>query len=50
MFPPMCLPSASEETQLNDVLNENEIQIVRDSKKYSFKFKFLEICKELIKK
>ncbi len=49
MFPPMCLPAANEETQLNDVLNEKEFQIISDSKKYSFRFKILEICKELIK-
>ncbi|MBR5246390.1 MAG: stage II sporulation protein R [Clostridia bacterium] len=50
MFPPMCLPSASENTQINDVLNEEEIEIVSDYKRYTFKFKFLEIYKELTKK
>ncbi len=50
MFPPMCLPAANDEVKIEDVLNESEMEIVSDSKRYSFRFKILEICKELIKK
>ena len=50
MFPPMCLPAANDDVKIEDVLNESEMEIVSDPKRYSFRFKILEICKELIKK
>ncbi len=49
MFPPMCLPAAKGETEIDDVLNSKEMNIVNNGKKYSFKFKFLEFCEELFK-
>lgn len=50
MFPPMCLPAANEDVKMEDVLNEDEMQIVSNSKRYSFRFKIVEICKEMIEK
>lgn len=50
MFPPMCLPAANNNTEIDDVLNSDEMNIVNNGKKYSFKFKLLEICEDLYKK
>ncbi len=50
MFPPMCLPAANDDTDIDDVLSTDEMKIVNNRKKYSFKFKVLEICEDLYKK
>ncbi|MBQ8765776.1 MAG: stage II sporulation protein R [Clostridia bacterium] len=50
MFPPMCLPSASAECEIDDVLNKEESEIVANGKKYKFKFKIVEIYEEFVKK
>ena len=50
MFPPMCLPAANNDAKMEDVLNKEEMEIVSNSEKYSFRFKIVEICKEMIKK
>lgn len=49
MFPPMCLPAANAECEIDDVLNEGENDIVSNGVKYRFKFKIIEICEELFK-
>ncbi len=49
MFPPMCLPSASAECELSDVLSEDEEEIVTDQSKYHFQFKLVELYEEFIK-
>ena len=43
MFPPMCLPAAQEQSELEDVLNPDELDIVKGKKQYEFKFKIVEI-------
>jgi stage II sporulation protein R len=50
MFPPMCLPVANAECNIEDVLNYNENDIVSNGNKYKFKFKIVEICEEFYKK
>lgn len=50
MFPPMCLPSAFAECEIDDVLNKEESEIVANGKKYKFKFKIVEIYEEFVKK
>lgn len=50
MFPPMCLPAAEAECNIEDVLNYNENNIVSNGNKYKFKFKIVEICEEIYKK
>ena len=50
MFPPMCLPAADAECNINDVLNSHENNIVSNGKKYKLKFKFVEIYEEFFKK
>lgn len=48
MFPPLCLPAASKNTQLYVVFGENGAEIVSNAEKYEMKFKFVEIF-EMIK-
>ena len=50
MFPPMCLPAANAESELSDVLNSDETDIVTNSEKYKFKFKIVEILEDLMKR
>ncbi len=50
MFPPMCLPAAKAECEIDDVLNKEENNIVSNGEKYKLKFKILEIYEEFIKK
>lgn len=50
MFPPMCLPAAEAECDINDVLNPQENRIVSNGEKYKFKFKLVEIYEEIVKK
>lgn len=50
MFPPMCLPAAEAECNVDDLLNYDENKIVSNGEKYKFKFKIVEICEEIHKK
>lgn len=43
MFPPMCLPAATAECELSDVLDKGEVEIVESGEKYKLKFKIVEI-------
>lgn len=48
MFPPMCLPSAVAECEIDDVLTEEETEIVKGFDKYAFKFKIVELFEEIL--
>ncbi len=50
MFPPMCLPSATKECNIEDYLGTDESEIVMSNEKYQFKFKLIEIYEELVEK
>ncbi len=50
MFPPMCLPAATKECELSDVLDESETEIVEGGNKYKFKFKIVEIYEKIAEK
>ncbi len=50
MFPPMCLPAAEAECNIDDLLNYDENKIVSNGEKYKFKFKIVEICAEFYEK
>ena len=39
----MCLPAAVAETELSDVLEKDEVEIVEGGEKYKLKFKIVEI-------
>ena len=47
MFPPMCLPAASESAELGDVLDDSQMEIVENADCYEVKFKTLEIIEEI---
>ncbi len=49
MFPPMCLPTAAKECEINDVLNNDESNIVLNGDKYKLKFKIVELIESLLK-
>ena len=49
MFPPMCLPSATE-CEISDVLTDEETEIVTDSEKYKIRFKIVEFLEDLMKR
>lgn len=49
MFPPMCLPAASAECEVSDVLNSKEADIVTNNKKYKVRFKLVELYERYIK-
>lgn len=48
MFPPMCLPAANAESELSDVLTDEETEIVTDSEKYEFRFKIIELLEDFM--
>lgn len=50
MFPPLCLPAASENTELDVVFGNNGADIVSNSNKYIMKFKIIEIIEEIKQK
>ena len=47
VFPPMCLPAAEESKELSDVLNSNQLQIVKQTGDFEVKFKTVELYEEL---
>lgn len=47
MFPPMCLPAAENDVQIEDVLNENELKIVQSDPKYEPRFKIIELFEKI---
>ena len=50
MFPPMCLPAAEADTEIDDVLSDDELKLVRSNPKYEPRFKIIEIYEKLIEK
>lgn len=50
MFPPMCIPSASVQCEIDNVLSKSEKGIVSNGEKYKFRFKIVEFYEELVKK
>ena len=47
MFPPLCLPAAAENTELDLIFNKNCTQIVKSSPDYEIRFKIVEIIERL---
>lgn len=50
IFPPMCLPAAESDTEIDDVLSDGELKLVQSSPKYEPRFKIIEIYENLIEK
>lgn len=47
MFPPLCLPAASQNTDLNAVFNDECVEIIKYSDKYEIRFKIVEIFERI---
>lgn len=50
MFPPLCLPAASEETSIDCVLTEKEVKLIEKSPEYEPRFKIIEIYEKIMSK
>lgn len=50
MFPPMCLPAAEADTEIDDVLSDDGLKLVRSNPKIEPRFKIIEIYEKLIEK
>ncbi len=50
IFPPMCLPAANSQCEIDNVLDKEENEIVCNGSRYKLKFKIVEICEGLLKK
>lgn len=50
MFPPLCLPAASKNTDLDAVFGESGAEIVKTQGKYEMRFKIVEIFEKLKEK
>ncbi len=48
MFPPLCLPAATEQTDINAVFGENGVKIIEGNKGYEIRFKIVEIIEDII--
>ncbi len=46
MFPSLCLPAAVVKTEIDDVLNEKEVQLVSRNPQYEPRFKIIEIIEK----
>lgn len=47
LYPPLCLPAAESETELSDVLTEEQAAIVSGGERYEFKFAAVELYEEV---
>ncbi|MBE6827391.1 MAG: stage II sporulation protein R [Ruminococcaceae bacterium] len=50
MFPPMCLPVSESETDIEDVLSSDQINLIQSDPKYEPRFKIVEVYEFLINK
>ncbi len=50
MYPPLCIPAAAEIDEYKSVFTEEEIEILKNPKKYTFKFKCVEFYEKVKKK
>ena len=49
MFPPMCLPAAESDVELDEVLSQDEYEIVKSNPKFEPRFKIIEWYEKIIK-
>lgn len=50
MFPPMCLPAATETVELSEVLSDEQLHIITDDTNYTVKFAVVEVIEEFTHK
>ncbi len=47
MFPPLCLPAATDNRDLNAVFSEDEVTLIESNPKYEIRFKIVEIIESI---
>lgn len=47
MFPPMCLPAASESQELSNMLDDNQLKIITGDKVYNIEFAVVEFFEKI---
>jgi stage II sporulation protein R len=47
MFPPMCVPAANKEDEIENVFSEDEIKLVESNPQYEPRFKVIEIYEQI---
>ncbi|MEG0693498.1 MAG: stage II sporulation protein R [Oscillospiraceae bacterium] len=47
LYPPLCIPAASSQSEFDDLLTKEQIEIVGNKQKYKFKFATVEIYEKL---
>lgn len=47
MFPPLCLPAASEKTELDITFGEKGTEVITNNSKYEIRFKIIEIYEKI---
>lgn len=47
MFPPLCLPAAEANTDIDDVLTDNGVKLVEKNPKYEPRFKIIELIEKI---
>ena len=50
MFPPMCLPAAEADTEIDDVLSDDELKLVKSNPEFEPRFKIVEIYEKIMEK
>lgn len=47
MFPPLCLPAATDNSDLNAVFSEDEVTLIESIPRYEIRFKIIEIIESI---
>ncbi len=47
MFPPMCLPAAESDAEIDSVLSDSELSVVKSNPKFEPRFKIIELIEKI---
>jgi len=50
VFPPLCLPAASEKTDIDAVLGRDGAELIEGGSKYEIRFKIVEVIESIKEK
>ncbi len=48
MFPPLCLPAATEKADIDAVFNKEEVSLIKTKPEYEIRFRIVELIEEVI--
>lgn len=48
MFPPLCLPAATENADIDAVFNKEEVSLIKTKPEYEIRFRIVELIEEVI--